>query len=269
MIYKQVNPHPSLRSLIECYWIMENEDPAILQQKIIPDGFPEIIFHYGNPYRINLKGQWQEQAKSLLAGQISKYFFLENTGRSGMVGIKFFPTALRHLFGLSMNQFTNKVVDMENLPEMDIQKLAGEIFINHDHQYMIEKIHSYFSEQKRKITNQNRLADQAVRIIHEKQGMISVSDLVSQLGVGERKMERLFREYVGLGPKLYSRIIRFNAIFQLKQQGLESWSDLVFQTGFYDQAHFIKNFKEFSGDDPSVYLFNEENMANFFLKRQR
>lgn len=75
MHYTQILPDPKLESMIECYWIAESDDPKIRRLKIVPDGFPEIIFHYADPYRIKLGKEWATQSKSLLAGQTSNHFF--------------------------------------------------------------------------------------------------------------------------------------------------------------------------------------------------
>lgn len=79
MIFKRITPPADLEKIIDCYWIVENDDPAPHRQKIIPDGFCEIIFHYRDPYRICLTDTWEQQYMHLLAGQISRHFYLENT----------------------------------------------------------------------------------------------------------------------------------------------------------------------------------------------
>lgn len=255
--------------MIECYWIVENDDVAVRQEKIIPDGYPEIILHYADHYKINLNGTWSLQTPDLLGGQISRYFYLENTGRSGMIGIKLFPTALRHLFGISMHTLTDSVVDLNSVLGHSLDGIGNAVRDAINHTEQIEVLNVVFSDAASKRAEVDHLIDRIVESILQKQGLITISELTETFGVGERRLERLFREYVGLSPKFYSRIIRFNAIFSLKQQGLDSWMDLVYETGFYDQSHFIKNFKEFTGEEPSEYLFENQNMANFFLKRLR
>ena len=74
--------------------IDSGDDGAIREEKIIPDGYPEMIFHYKDPYFIDIEGQWQKQDRYLLAGQIRNHFFLKNSGRSGIFAIKLQPTAL-------------------------------------------------------------------------------------------------------------------------------------------------------------------------------
>ena len=97
--------------------------------------------------------------------------------------------------------------------------------------------------------------------------MVTVAVMATAAGVSERQLERLFKKYIGLSPKYYARIIRFNYIFKLIHLKNTSWAEVVYQSGFYDQSHFIRNFKAFTGEDPSSYYFEEKNMANFFLNK--
>jgi hypothetical protein len=90
MKYIRIIPHDSLKHLIECYWIVESDDTTTKVEKIIPDGFTELIFHYGDPYRKKVNNEWQSQALNLVCGQISSYFYLENTGTSGNRGVIYF-----------------------------------------------------------------------------------------------------------------------------------------------------------------------------------
>ncbi len=98
--------------------------------------------------------------------------------------------------------------------------------------------------------------------------MVAVAVMAQSIGLSERQLERLFKKYIGLSPKFYTRIIRFSTIFELIQQEDPGWAGLAYESGFYDQSHFIRNFKAFTGEDPSRYGFDEKNMANFFLKKE-
>jgi transcriptional regulator GlxA family with amidase domain len=98
--------------------------------------------------------------------------------------------------------------------------------------------------------------------------MIPVSAIARVAGVGERQLENLFKKYIGLSPKFYSRIIRFNYIFSLVRENHQSWSGLAYEASFFDQSHFIRNFRDFTGENPSDYAFDEKNLANFFLHKK-
>jgi AraC-like DNA-binding protein len=267
MIYKRYQPATTLQRLIECYWIIEDDDTTIHSQKIIPDGFTEIIFHYGEPYRINLDNEWKSQSTCLLAGQISNYFFLENTGVSGVLGVKFKPAALTHLFRLNMHLFTNKVVDLYSVPGINIGSLEKDLKETIDHDSKIALLDNYFTQLIQQTSFTNTPVDAVIELIFQQHGMVTVAELSKVATVGERQLENLFKKWVGLSPKLFARIIRFSYIFELVQQNNQSWSGLAYEAAFYDQSHFIRNFNSFTGENPASYAFDEGNMANFFLKR--
>src|SRR5688500_15388894 len=110
MVFNRIQPSGSIKHFVDCYWMVDDEDMTVKIQKIIPDGFAEIIFHYGDPYKIQIEDDWELQSDFLLAGQITKYFYLANCGRTGSFGIKFKPAAVSHIFNLSMKEYTDKVV---------------------------------------------------------------------------------------------------------------------------------------------------------------
>ena len=268
MIFKRITPPADLEKIIDCYWIIENDDPAPHRQKIIPDGYCEIIFHYKDPYRIRLTNTWEQQSMHLVAGQISRHFFLENTGQAGIIGIKLKPAALTHLFGLDMHLLTDKVVDAPVVLGNRLDALERDLHDTRDHDQYITLLNEHFRKLLLAAGYQGSPADEAIDLIFAHRGMIAVTDMAGRIGVGERQLERLFKKYVGLSPKFFARIIRFSTIFQLIQQEDPGWAGLACESGFYDQSHFIRNFKAFTGEDPSRYGFDEKNMANFFLKKK-
>ncbi|GAB5525477.1 MAG: hypothetical protein Roseis2KO_33490 [Roseivirga sp.] len=267
MIYHRQPPGEALHHLINCYWHIDSEgDTAVETQKIVPDGYPEIILHYGNAYEINLEGSWQAQSLHLLAGQIRHYFYLRNTGASGMIGIKLQPTALTCLFGLDQSTITDKVIELSERLTQVLFPVISTLKPDLSTTAVFKQLDDIFLH----LTDHTVLApevDTGLKLIMERNGNIGVNELTQTIGCSERKLERLFKRFVGLSPKFYARIIRLSYIFELMQEGDKSWSDLVYDSGFYDQSHFIKNFKEFTGEDPSSYGFDERNMANFHLRK--
>ena len=266
MQFTRISPKKELSHLIECYWTVENDDPTPLLQKIIPDGFPEMIFHYGDQYTINLGDKWEVQSKNLLAGQITNHFFLKNTGRSSILGIKFRPAALTHLFAISMNELTNRVVDLSSVHREILETLEKSLKAADNHSQRIDIIQDQlFNMIPARLPKMP--IDEAIALIFSTKGMISVAGICDAAGTSERQLERIFKKYIGLSPKFYARIIRFSYIFQVVKEKEMSGIELGLESGFYDQSHFIKNFKAFTGEDPSRYFFEQPNLANFFLKK--
>jgi AraC-like DNA-binding protein len=97
--------------------------------------------------------------------------------------------------------------------------------------------------------------------------MVTMASVCKELGIGERYLQRLFQNYIGVSPKFFARIVRFSYIFQLIKDESPTWADVVYEAGYYDQSHFIRNFKAFTGEDPGKYIFAEKSLANFFMRK--
>ena len=267
MSFERILPTKELSSYIECFWIVDDLDSRATIQKIVPDGFPEMIFHFGDPYLIKLSSRWMKQSSSLLAGQITKHFFLKNTGPSKILGIKFRPAAIGLLFDIDMHSLTNRVVSFRALQLNHLNEIEKLINKAHSHKERIHSITEYLSTNLH--VADDRSINNAVNQILSSNGTMSIRNICTETGCSERQLERLFKRYVGLSPKLYSRIIRFTYIFQhVQPQAKVNGSELGLASGYYDQSHFIRNFKAFTGEDPSQYFFEEPTLANFFLKKR-
>lgn len=264
MVFESFVPSDQLKNLVKEFWVVENEDPTPYQQKIIPDGYSEIIIHYGDSYKINLSGKWENQSNILFSSQISKYFFLENTGTSGMIGIKLHPLAFYELFGQNLASLTDTVIPLESLipeHEQSLNKIGENEMGMNDRVQLAE---SWLKSITPKTEPKVRLA---IDRILEQRGITDIEALASEIDLSARQLERQFKKMIGLTPKFYSRIIRFSNIFQVMDSEDTSWVKVALQSGYFDQSHFIRNFKEFTGEEPSAYGFDEKNMANFFLNK--
>lgn len=265
MIFDRITPLPELSSLVKEIWVYENDDSTPEVQKIIPDGYSEIIIHYGDPYRIQMNTKWETQSQILFSSQISNYFHLENTGKSGVIGLKLHPTSFYELFQIDIAPMTNQVIPLENIiPNMigafkNIQEfsLNREDKVQIAQQWMLSQLENRESNKMREVVDKLLL----------QKGLIDIEHLSEQAQLSSRQLERTFKKVIGLTPKFYSRIIRFNYIFEVLKEHNDSWAKTALQSGYFDQSHFIKNFKEFTGEEPSKYGFDEINLANFFLKR--
>jgi AraC-like DNA-binding protein len=265
MNFIRIEAHSKLHQFIECYWMMQSEDPIPRLEKIIPDGFTELIFNYGDLYKAKTNNSWHLQTANLLAGQIKSYFYLENTGKTGSVAVKFKPAALTQLFGLNMGIYVDQIIDLDTFDNERLRCLQNKLLPYQGEQESRQILDNYFISLIPEATN-NPL-EHVLELIFSKNGMLTVNEMTIAAHLGERQLERLFKRYIGLSPKYYARIIRFNYIFQLIKSKKSSWADIVYQSGYYDQSHFIRDFKAFTGEDPSSYYFEASNMANFFLNK--
>ncbi|MDQ8054015.1 MAG: helix-turn-helix domain-containing protein [Pedobacter sp.] len=264
MNFIRLDPAPQLAHLIECYWIIENQSPDGQPQKIIPDGFTELVFHYQNQFQININGQWEDQDKYLIAGQISRFFYLRDTGVAGMVAVKFKPAALTQLFGLTMQEFTDRTIALKDLSDPKLNQLHQQILPYPGPETAKQIFDRFFIAM---LPIAETPINVALDLIFKRKGLVTVKQLADEAQMGDRQLGRLFLKYIGLSPKYYCRIIRFNYIYELIQDRKRPWAEIVYLSGYYDQSHFIRDFKAFTGEDPSSYAFDAENMANFFLNK--
>lgn len=265
MQVERVKPSAGLSSYVEWFWGMRSGSRKPEQQKIVPDGFPEVIFHFGDPYRIRLDHRWQRQARALLGGQLKHYFFLENTGTTDMFGITFRPAALTHLFGLSMNAYAGRVVPLSQV-KGPWGSLASKLSSCRGFAERVRATEQFFLTRIEPLPTQP--IDTCLNILFRDHGTRSIQQVVEEAGITERQLQRHFQRYIGLAPKFYARIIRFSHLFSLLQAGQTSWSDVVYLSGYYDQSHFIRDFKAFTGEDPTQFRHREDTMTGFFTHKK-
>jgi len=263
MEYSEFQPATSLRSCVECYWVAEGSSTT---QKIVPDGFSEIVFHYGDLYKFkDHQGREKIQSRAILAGQITKPIYLTPTGNSGVIGIKFKPTGIWKLLGWGMAEFTDEAYDLQKFPDMDVAQFIKQLCTLDTIQDRIKSIETTLLQ----LVPSQRAStlDEIITAIDSSQGDVSMSSLQTQFDISDRTMERMFKDQVGVSAKRYARIVRFRYIFQLIQKHEWSKAEATYLAGYFDQAHFNKEFKEFSGEDPGTYFARHHEFANFFLNR--
>lgn len=262
MLFERKEPLPALSSIVKEYWVIEDEDSCSFTQKIIPDGYCEFIFHYGAPYRVNMKGDWTLQSPALFASQLTSHFFLENTGHTGILGVKLEPAAAHTLLGIDLSSYTDQVTPLKELG-LDFPEVLMDPKVSVSER--MTRAESWMTGLIRNNRYPIDRVDRGLQLMRANYGDVDIEALCGEIGVSRRHFEREFKKVVGLTPKRYCRIIRFNYIFEIMKNRDASWIDVALQSGHFDQSHFIKNFKEFTGEEPSQYGFNDQTIANFFL----
>jgi AraC-like DNA-binding protein len=263
MEFLEFKPTTSLQSIVECYWIVEGHAET---QKIVPDGFTEIVFDFGDLYQFTSSaGATKLQSRAIVAGQLTKPIQLTPMGISGVLGVKFKPTGMWKLFGWNMAALTDEAIDLKEIPGVDLQQFITSLILIKSRADKIQAVETILLQ--RLSEKRNTVADSLVSEIDALQGNISMSDLQKKYKVSLRKIERMFLEQIGLSAKRYARLVRFRNVFQLLQKSEWTKTEATYLAGYFDQAHFNKEFKEFSGEDPGTYFSRHHEFANFFLNR--
>ncbi|MGB5818458.1 MAG: helix-turn-helix domain-containing protein [Saonia sp.] len=268
MEFYEAKPSVAVSHVIQNFWmIKENDFTKGFHEKIIPDGYPEMIFHYGDSFECNINGRWELQESCLMAGQIRNHFYLKNTGQIGMFALKLKPWVLKKFFNIPMDTITDQVVAIDFNRFKALVPLRQIALSGASFEEKVSKTEHWIATFLEESTVEVKKGEQAVHMILDHKGTVSIQEIAYEVGLTRRGLEHYFKTYIGVSPKFYSRIIRFSKIFELVQEASVDWAEITFRAGYYDQSHFIKNFKEFTGEEPSRYGFTERNMANFFLRK--
>ncbi|WP_129713657.1 helix-turn-helix domain-containing protein [Pedobacter sp. SYP-B3415] len=260
MKYGYFAPPEPLKKYVRYFWRLEDSGHAPVPPtfRTIADGCPGIIFQHGE------HGSFFRAGKQLpplfLYGQATGFAEIAVRGSFCTVGAYLFPHAIRSLFGIDSSELTDNCVDL-NLPEYREQHrgLKGlESVSRGDDQF--NWLGAFLQlKAERSLLKHDLQIDRAVQLIMSQKGQVAVKTLQNELGMSERR----FKQYVGISPKLFARISRFQAALkQLRDEKYERLSDIAYSHEYADQSHFIRSFKEFSGVLPKDFIRSLKTSAN-------
>jgi AraC-like DNA-binding protein len=265
MEYRKVAPAPPLKPFVECYFIWAGEAKESLDVQSPPNGFNAMVFNYADPYEAYQNGgstRWVP--KAFVSGMFTSNYHLVLKGKIGMVGIVFKPSSLHNFFGLRMSQLVNSRMSLELLLQDQAESLWSSIKAQETDDERIPILEQFLLETLPQAKARLSVVDEAVELIDVYKGSISVEDVARQLKISRRYIEKKFLEKVGVSPKFYARIKRFVSLSKEVAYNKDfDWQDLVFQYGFHDQSHLVKEFMEFNQMNPSDYHLKHNELIRF------
>ncbi len=267
MDYQVYTPSPELQPFIKCFWTLDDEgiDPPV-RQRVVPDGCMEMIFHYGDLYKQYFKDDnFIIQPKCFVFGQITNYIEIEPTGVTGIMAARFNPEGLIHFITVPITELENKAVEIEKVFGEKGKQLEEEVFAAIDNLTRIKLIETFLLSFLTDPTIINAITKSCVEAILQSQGQLPVLELADKMNVNRRNLERKFISAIGMSPKQLSRVVRLQtAIKMLQQNNFTNLTSLAYENGYYDQAHFIKDFKEFTGISPRQFFTANMKLAALF-----
>lgn len=268
MHYNEYLPSAELAKYVKCYWQLEQDEgeSASKRERIFPDACTEMIFHFGDLFRKYTSETNSElQPRCFIHGQLKKYMEVESSGRVGIFSVRFKPAGLCRFINRDISTLNDKVVPLKDLWGTDAIIFEQKILEAENHLQRIKLTEEFLiSKFYGDVSLHMLLADCVSKVILSN-GSISIESLCHEFNISKRQLERLFMSGVGLSPKFMSRIIRFNHALQLieNNSGL-NFTSVAFDGGFYDQAHFIKDFRELTGLNPKQYFAENPLLVKFF-----
>lgn len=265
MQYVKYQPKQLLRDFIECYFIWRSEAPkATILVDSPPSAFSAIIFNLAGRHSVRIDpNSLIKLPSAFISGQSIKNYELAIETEIDQVGIVFKPSGLYHLFGLQMFEFTNSRENLNHVLKDSFKDLQEKLYHSPSDLARISLLEEHLLARLNAVNPSLDGVDKAASAIIDNFGNVKIPELISHAFMSRRKFERHLLTRVGLSPKYYARIRRYGytCLLMAGQRSVQ-WDQLLYQVGYYDQSHFIKDFKEFSGLSPSQYLLTNNELAH-------
>lgn len=254
MRFHLFTPSEHLRLYVKYYWIMESQgSEPDLGERIIPTGNTQILLHYRNPFTLFAPDtSSRRQPGQLASGLSSSWNDVITNGETGVFAITFHTSGACHFFPFPMQTLDELTVELADIYDKDIRFLTEQLGQTLTHTEKFDLVESFLIRHFSPISRYDeQLIRTGLQVITQHKGLVSTSRLADTLCVTPRTLERKFSTYLGKSPKQLSRIVRFQETLRdLYTPAPINLTEVACKYGYYDQAHFIHEFKTFSGCTP-------------------
>jgi AraC-like DNA-binding protein len=288
--YEQFSPAGELHRWVECYWRLTGAAGLPPHpQRILPDGYVEIILHLGDPFlRVEDGTVAVRQARSLFAGQMMRPVRVMATGRTCVWGVRLHPWAAAAVAGIPASELTDRIEDAETVCPRLVKALnrglmdaievgedggdgAGASGGDADHggERCVRALDSILMRHVSRAVPIDPLVVAAGSLLLREPRPIA--DVARRMGVSPRHLTRTFRHAVGLTPKMFARISRFQRVAAVLDDGPgDVLARVALDCGYYDQSHLVRDVRAFAGGTPvALRAALDGELAEYFLRARR
>lgn len=255
MAFATYKPSPPLSQFVDYVWWL-SDSPTHTQERIVPTGTQELVFNLCHD-AFDIRGDGHGRggrrfSGALVSGAYDKYFVIDTRAHANIVGVHFKPGGARSILGVPLGQLANEHADLELLwgtPARALRERLGEAAGTQQRFRLVEK---QLLERLAPHSGANRVVAAAIqRLVHQHR---AVTEVAGELGISCRRFIELFTAEVGMTPKLYARVQRFQGALACARTATPDWAELALRCGYCDQSHLIREFVSFSGFSPTEAL---------------
>lgn len=268
MSIKILEPATDLEPYIKQYWGIENVLPKNEKHihRVIPSGLPELTLYIDHlPKVLNNKKDFENNF--ILNGHHRQFYDLQIENKLSVFSVVFQPQGLMAFFNLPIIELFNQSRPLKYINT----KLEQEILPRLTNEQLFENrvliIEKYFIDLLKQEYNRFEFEriNHAINIIRQTKGKVSIENLASETCLSRKQFERKFSDLIGTTPNIYLRTIRLQlSLFLKSKYSALNITDLAYESGYYDQAHYINEFKLFTGLTPKKYFDNNPSYSDYF-----
>lgn len=241
VISRSYVPRPPLSEFVDLFWFEVGYDAPHPKERLLPTGTVTIVFDLG-------------AYKTVFCGTHSEFFVIETPRRSPLFGIHFKPGGAFPFLKLPANQLHNTVLPLEALWDAAASNLLDRLLAAETVEARFQLLEQALLARLSRPPVRHPAVAFGLKVFQKVSQPRPVSEVIEQTGLSQRRFIQRFSEEVGLTPKLFCRIQRFQEVLHLivKAQVVD-WTEVALSCGYFDQAHFIHDFQAFSGLNPTTY----------------
>lgn len=267
MIIKEFEPSFALKPYIKSFILIEDTNGHIGNKwmSIYPSGHLEMIFSYGDQTVFSKDGFVLNGTSGYLGGQSLEPYQYKCLGKLKIVSTILKPWGMYKILNTPQEEYTDYLVDLKPIFGKKSDLIAEQLCVESDHKRKIELVEKFLIGLLNWKPADRLPVVFAADMIEKTSGAVSVTEICKTLNLSIKTLERNFKKMIGLTPKAFSRIIRFNSTLnELNENKKASIQDLVYKYGYYDQSHLINDFKQFTAHTPSDHINKESNVTFSF-----
>jgi AraC-like DNA-binding protein len=259
-------PCELLRPFVEFFWKgrFNKDSDGTLRQQVVPNGYVELVIHLSDLHcDLYKNGEWSQSPDYTVIGMHTQRYEVHFGSEVSVFGIRFKPEGFQDIFGVPAAAFGNTFDDMSHVSGKVFREFCEKIRSMTNLHAMLQLSELFLLKQLARHRLQDNYVGRAAELIRQSRGFIRIDELSKKVFVSERQLERMFRQKLGVSPKYYIRMARLNEVHRLFESGFSlNLTQLSYECGYADQAHFIRDFSAFMGIRPKFFV---KNRADFIV----
>lgn len=254
--YYTIDPPAALAGYVRSFWVFEMDlpDGQPYVYRSMADACTELVFHYKGTFADADADRHRTEPLSLMHAQTQQYRRFITQGSFGIFGVYLYPFAVPRLLSVSSAELTDQMPDLHTILGAEGVELEERMMVAIDNKQRSVILSDYLIKRLQKQKEAPAVIRTAIKTAIHAKGLINIPSFTEQFYLSNRQFERRFKEQSGFSLKTYCRILRFHSALNEYGNKDISLTDLAYQCGYYDQSHFINDFKQFSGYTPSQYF---------------
>lgn len=249
MEYQIIPPPVHLLELVQCFWTLESNPNEHTPRDyfLMADSCPEIIFQYNEGF------QTYSAQSARMRFQHSVHGRFDVGKKLGFFGVRLHPHAVSQLLNIPASELVNQVFDFLTLFKQEGRDLADQVYSQNSPAERIASVTNFLTKRIsiHKADPIKYFVDQVI----QRSGFVDIPKMQRASGLSLKQFERRFKAIAGFSPKYFARIARFQSLKdKYRSSRFPTLTSLAHSCNYYDQSHFNKEFKEFSGVPPLKYF---------------